>query len=389
MKSTLSLTHHCNLNCSYCYAGKKFRKSMSLETACKAVDFSFSLHPDSAPIEFGFFGGEPLLEFKLIRNIVAYIRKKQQQYLRPAVLQITTNGTLITDEILTFLQQENIGLCISLDGPQPIHDRERRYKNGKSSFAKIVKNLKSAMDRLDKLQVNAVYTPETISLLPETVEFFLRLGVPLIHLNPDISADWQCVASDQIKQSYKSVAELYIDHFNRAQEIAINQIDSKIIVFLKGGYDTCDRCGMGQTEWGIAPSGNIYPCERFIGDDTGELYMGNVHSGVSHNCQCSIVEHRGNKNPECSLCHLQRYCMNWCGCTNYSMTGKTNLASSFLCLSEKASIDSARHVLSTLKQNQLFLKHFYRYLDKGNLSSTHPVKKENHHERENHISGQN
>lgn len=118
MKSTLSITHNCNLGCAYCYAGKKFKKDMSLETAKKAVDLSFKSSSIDDLIEFGFFGGEPLLKFDLIRKIVAYIREKEQQQLRAVRMQITTNGTLITPEILSFIKKENIGLCFSIDGPE-------------------------------------------------------------------------------------------------------------------------------------------------------------------------------------------------------------------------------------------------------------------------------
>lgn len=370
MKSTLSITHNCNLGCSYCYSGKKFNKEMPWETAKKAVDFSFNAKPEGDSIEFGFFGGEPLLKFKLIRKIVAYIRKKEQELSRMVNMQITTNGTLITPEILSFIKQEEIGLCFSIDGPKQIQDKERRYKNGKSSFTKVINNLKTSLDKLDKIQVNAVYSPDTLSSLPETVDFFVKFGVPLIHLNPNIVADWQHVKVNKIKSCYDSIAQHYINYYLQGREISINQIDSKIITFLKGGYDASDRCGMGETEWGIAPSGNIYPCERFIGeDDGGELCMGNVHSGLHHFSRCSVIKNRGNKNTRCVQCSLQKYCMNWCGCTNYSMTGKTNLASSFLCTSEKASMGAAQLVLSSLKKNDLFIDHFYRYLEKDNQLS--------------------
>lgn len=363
MKSTLSITHNCNLGCSYCYAGKKFKKEMSMETAKKCVDFSLNMATINDPVEFGFFGGEPLLKFDLIRQIVAYIREKGRSH--DISMQITTNGTLITPEILSFVKKERIGLCFSIDGPEHLHDKERRYRNGKSSFNRTVNNLKRAVDTLDKLQVNAVYSPDTVSSLPETVDFFVNLGIPLIHLNPNISADWQGVDFFTLKNSYESVANLYINYYRHRREIAVNQLDSKIIVFLKGGYDASDRCGMGKTEWGFAPSGNIYPCERFIGeDDAGELCIGNVYSGLRYSRRCAVIKECGNQNPECTCCSLQKYCMNWCGCTNYSMTGKTNLANSFLCASEKASMGAAKLALSSLKDNNLFINHFYRYLAK-------------------------
>jgi uncharacterized protein len=368
MKSTLSITHNCNLGCTYCYAGKKFKKEMSLETARRAVDFSFNMASANEAVGFGFFGGEPLLQFDLIREIVSYIHKAEEKRTNPVSLHITTNGTLITPEILSYIKDEGIGLCISVDGPRQAHDRVRRYKNGRSSFSKVIENLELSLSTLDKLQVNAVYTPESLGALPETINYFVNLGVPLVHVNPDILADWSQVSFSDLKGAYNAVADLYIENFRGGREIAVNHIDSKIIVFLKGGYDASDRCGMGETEWSFAPSGNIYPCERFIGEDlAGDFCMGNVHTGLNGVSRCQVIEGRGNKNEECTRCEVQKYCMNWCGCTNYSMTGKTDLASSFLCASEKASMGAAQLVLSSLKDDTLFTDHFYRYLVKEHI----------------------
>jgi uncharacterized protein len=368
MISTLSITHNCNLGCTYCYAGKKTPEGMSFETAKKAVDFSFGIASDNEAIAFGFFGGEPLLKFDLMRKIVAYIRKRELTEPREVSLHVTTNGTLITPGILSYLKDEDIGLCISMDGPQHIHDQVRRYKNGRSSFDRIVENLKISLTALDKFQVNAVYTPNSLRSLREIVRFFVNLEVPLIHVNPDIQADWQFVSPAELKTAYEAVANLYIENFCNGQEIAVNLIDSKIIVFLKGGYDCTDQCGMGEREWGIAASGNIYPCERFVGEDNGNGFcMGNVSTGLNSKSRCEIVNQRGNRNKECARCSVQKYCMNWCGCTNYSMTGKTNLASSFLCASEKASMGAAQLVLSSLKDNTLFTNHYYQYLVKDHI----------------------
>lgn len=210
-----------------------------------------------------------------------------------------------------------------------------------------------------------MYSPDSISSLPQTIDFFVDHGVSLIHINPNINTDWKNVDFNILKRSYESVAHHYIDYYRQGREIAVNQLDSKIIVFIKGGYEACDRCGMGETELGFAPSGNIYPCERFIGEDDGSAHcIGNVYSGFHNRNRCAVIKQRDNKNLECAHCSLQKYCMNWCSCTNYSMTGKTNLTSNFLCSSEKASMGAAQLALSSLKDNNLFTDHFYRYLVK-------------------------
>jgi uncharacterized protein len=367
VKVTLSLTHDCNMSCRYCYGGRKFKKDMSVATAQKIVDFAVDITPPEGRIEFSFFGGEPFLRFDLIKQITNYVRRQERRISNPISISITSNGTLLTQPILDFLKkEEGINLCISIDGPAYVHNMNRCYKGGQGSFDDVVKNLCLALEKLETLQVNAVYGPDTIDSLPDSVLFFAKLGVSAIHLNPNVCAVWNEDICSKLGKTYLQIANHYIQSYQYGKEIAINLIDSKIIVFLKGGYKVEDKCGMGETEWGFAPSGNIYPCERLIGEDNdSSLCLGNIHTGLDLIRRCSLLEQRGNHNEECKACSLQKYCMNWCGCTNYHMTGCTDLTSPMICESEKAAIQAARRVLSTLKNNDLFVDHFLEYLHRG------------------------
>lgn len=369
MKVTLSLTHRCNLACQYCYAGPAFKKNMSLRTAQKAVDFSLRITPPKERIEFNFFGGEPFLCFEQMQAIAAYIRERTEETGHPVRLSITTNGTILTQPMIDFLRAEHVDLCISLDGPAHVHDLNRRYFDGRGSFNSVVMNLEKAMAQLDSVQVNAVYGPKTVGFLPETVEFLISLGVEVMHLNPDISANWEGIADGYLQDICYCVADRYIQCYEQGQEIAINMIDSKIILFLKGGYGAKDRCGMGETQWAFSADGNIYPCERFIGaDDNGPFCLGNLYTGFERMRQCKLLAMKGNHNKACHTCGFKEYCMNWCGCTNYYMTGQVDLAGSILCSMEKAAIQTARHVSSTLaeRDNRLFVDHFLEYVHQRN-----------------------
>lgn len=373
MKFSLSLTHDCNLNCHYCYAGEKTRKNMSLETAEKAIDFAFQMAPINNKIDFSFFGGEPLLRFDLMQSIVSNIQRKA--LFSPAEINysVTTNGTIYKKKIIDFINKNNIYLCISIDGPQHVHDRNRVNKQGKGSFATVFENLKKLTKEVNYFQINAVYGPDTVNELSESVKFFTSHGFNKIHLNPDITNRWEESTYDEVFKSHEKIAEHYISCYQNGQEISVNTIDSKVILFLKNGYEPSDKCGMGETEWGIAPSGNVYPCERLIGnDDEGELCMGNVHTCVIPAKRCEIGKKRGNSNESCVTCPVQKYCMNWCGCTNYNMTGRTDKAGPMLCLTERASITAAKHVFMKLKDNEIFINHFLNYAVMHNHS--HVVK---------------
>ena len=366
MKVTLSLTHQCNLACRYCYAGSTKKRDMSPETAQKCVDFALETLPAEKSLSLGLFGGEPLLRFELVREITKYAYRKAEEFKKSVIISITTNGTLVTPEVIDFAADQSVQLCLSIDGPADLHDRNRIYRDGRGSFSDVISGLEMALKRLNSLQVNAVFGPETILDLPRCLKFLADFGIPVIHFSPDIMATWPNDLCPKVRDAFTQVAEHYIGYYKQGQEIAINLLDSKMLLFIKGGYDVADKCAMGDGEWGIAPSGNIYPCERFIGEDENSLFcLGNIHTGINLERRCALRLKRGNHNPECLKCNLRRYCMNWCGCTNYFMSGQTDMAAPMLCTLEQATIKAARYVFSSLVNagNELFTDHLYGYLD--------------------------
>jgi uncharacterized protein len=339
---------------------------MSFEVARKIVDYAYDNIPPEQNLEFSFFGGEPLFCFDLIVKIVDYIKLKNILEARMITFSITSNGTLITDEILDYFSLEGINLCISIDGPEHIHNINRKLPDGQGSFNLIIENLRRAQKKLISLQVNAVYSQNTIDYLLEIVIFFRSLGISSIHLNPNITETWDRNRNPEFKLIFRQVADAYIDSYENLHELAINCLDSKIILFLQGGYKAMNKCGMGETELGFAVSGNIYPCERFIGDDNDYKHcIGHIDKGIDPGLRCKVIKHRGNRNEECQKCNLQKYCMNWCGCTNYYLTNHTDIVGPVVCELEKAIIYAAKHAFIVLQNNDLFLSHFYKYVQEG------------------------
>ena len=365
MKVTLSLTHDCNLACHYCYAGKKSHKNMTPDTAYKIVNFALAQSNNNQPVQINFFGGEPFLCLDLMREVADYTLQYAEQKQLDVELGVTTNGTLLGEDALRFLIDYSVDLCISLDGPENIHDHQRVYPDGSGTFKDVMGNLKKAKANLPSLQVNTVFGPSTLTSLPDVMDFLIGLDVPAIHLNPDIMTQWNVTDCQTLGPVMEQVADRYIACYQRGCELAVNLIDGKAILFLKDGYKSEDRCGMGETEFGFAPSGNIYACERFIGqDDDPRFRLGNIHTGIDPKRRCQIVSMRGNRNSECVNCNLNTYCMNWCGCTNFHMSGLSNQAGPALCAQERAVIGAARRVFITLAEDDLFVDHLLRYLPK-------------------------
>jgi uncharacterized protein len=336
---------------------------MDMETAKKAVDFAFMIADMQEQIDFHFFGGEPFLRLSFIEDVIHYIKRVNHNH--PLSFNISTNGTLLNDASVRFINKHNINLSISIDGPEHIHDKNRRDLHGKGTLHKVLHNIKTFSKELEHFVVNTVYGPTNVTQLDDTVRFLIEHNINTIHLNPDILATWDHQTFSYIAKSYEKLANTYIEMYNNGKKIALNLFDSKLMLFSKNGYDNSDWCGMGETEFGFAPSGNVYPCERFIGDDTDErMMMGNIYTGVNVFKRCSLDKQSENTNETCHTCSIQDYCMNSCGCTNYHMTGSINKTSSMICHSERHAFNGAKYIFESLQNNAIFLKHISSYANR-------------------------
>lgn len=347
MKYIFCLTLQCNLRCTYCYIDKAARR-MSMDTAAKIVDFIYQRTPPGAPIDIGFFGGEPLLEFELMRAITDRIEAHPDHDPSRVELSVVTNGTIYNDEIADFIAAHRVGFGISCDGPPDVHDRSRVYASGKGSGALVERNIRRALERFPNLMVNAVYRPDTVARLPEVVRWLAGLGVTQIYLNADFSAPWTAESAACLPAVYGEIADLYQRRYEAGAPLHINLLDSKIAVILRGGYHADERCSMGRGELAFAPNGNIFPCERLIGaGDDNEHCIGHIDTGVRP--ERMACHEAPLVNPRCLTCGLRDHCARWCGCTNYFSTGYYNRVGALLCASERAVIEAAYRTLHAIE----------------------------------------
>ncbi len=348
MKYTLALTQQCNLACRYCYITKA-EAVMSRETAASIVAFIFQHTPPGELIDIGFFGGEPLLEFELLKSIVGMVTRHPLYKSHPVLFSVVTNGTIFSDELATELQQLQITLGISCDGAPAVQDASRVFADGRGSSGVVEANIRHALRFFPFMPINAVYRPETLCFLPETVDYLAGLGVRNIYLNPDISARWSEPDLLQLPRLYGAIGQKYMEFYRAGEPRHISLIDSKIVVILRNGYHVMEKCRMGKGEFAFAPSGNVYPCERLIGGDDGSVHcLGNVTQGIATLRRCNH-DAQSTANDACQSCTLSAYCMNWCGCTNFFATGDYNSPGPFLCGSEKAAIQTAYGILEQLR----------------------------------------
>jgi uncharacterized protein len=348
MKYTLFLTQCCNLSCDYCYIGKTSDR-MSLDVAYQIIDFAFRNTPPSEDIDIGFFGGEPLLEFPLLEEVTRRIQAHQNFDPDRVKLSVVTNGTLLTPEIAGFLKQHRMGITISCDGPAGVHDRHRRFPDGRGTSKAVEGAIRTALSVLDRVPVNAVYRPDTMGCLPEVIDYLSSLGVRQIYLNADFSARWTEKDVCRVAPIFQKLANRYMDFYRAGQPHFISLIDSKITVMLRGGYQPLERCRMGTGEFAFAPSGHVFPCERLAAAEPQTHSIGSINGAIRIG---PLRDHFASGTPinaPCVSCGLQPYCVNWCGCSNYFMTGFYNRVSPFLCESEQTLIKLAVDIFETLE----------------------------------------
>lgn len=323
---------------------------MSISVAEKVVDFIFKRSMlNDEEIDIGFFGGEPLLQFKRIKKIIRLIKKHPLYSSKRVNFSIVTNGTILTDKIIDYVKENRISFGISCDGPPQIQDRFRRTKSGRKTSDVVEKNIQRVKDAFSNAMVNAVYHPDTYRQLPRTIRYFASLGVKQIYLNPDFSALWNEEDIHSIQDVYDEIGDVYSQYYMEGNPLFVSLIDSKISVILRGGYHALDRCRMGKGEFAFTTSGDIYPCERLVGDGQNDHCIGNVMNGHLRLKNACHEATEGDINAECVSCSLKDYCMNWCGCSNYMATGLYNRVSSFLCASEKAAIQTSFDVFQKIE----------------------------------------
>lgn len=360
MKYTIFLTQDCNLNCQYCYIIKRPLR-MSLTVARQVIDFIYANTPESEKIDIGFFGGEPLLEFDLIKQVIGIIEHHPAYRTRSLEISLVTNGTIFDSEIADFLKLHCIGFCLSCDGPPEVQDHSRPYKNGMPSSSSVENTIIQAKLLLPTVLVNAVITPRSAPFMPQTVEYFTSLGLKTIYLNPDFSAPWTEQDAAQLNSIFDDLGDIYIESYRRGQPIFISPLDSKIAIIMRGGYQAEDKCQMGKKEFAFTPEGNIFPCERIVGDGMPDsphcigkvghpLKLANLSSNPASGAKINI---------ECLTCGVYDYCMNWCGCSNYMSSGYYNRVGPYLCATERASIQTAIRIIETLEAElgPLFFEH--------------------------------
>jgi uncharacterized protein len=361
MKLTLFLNHRCNLRCTYCYTGRKFHRPMSSELARRAVDFGLE-QTDRPYLLISFFGGEPMLELERIEATVAYANHRAGQAGKRMFYAVATNGTLLDRRRLELLKAHRFQVQVSLDGCPAAQDATRRYRNGRSSYARIETNLKRLLAEGFTVRVVAVVDPKNAAFLGESFDHLMDLGVRQILFSPNYSGAWDDAACDTFEAALSDLCDRYAARFRAGQDVRLDPLNGKVVTHLAEGYKEKNLCQFGQQEIAISPSGKIYPCDRLVAEDNNpEVWIGDLATGLDTARRDALVRSKNTPDPECQRCELRPRCMHWCGCANYETSGNVGQVSPIICWFERCFIAEADRVANALytERNPTFLRRFY------------------------------
>lgn len=315
----LHVAHDCNLRCKYCFAGTgdfgHDRSLMSKEVGEKAVDFIIEGSGQRKHCELDFFGGEPLMNMPVVKHVVEYVRKREKETGKEFKLTLTTNGVLLNDANMAYLNDNNISLVLSLDGRKEVHDHMRPNVAGKGSYDAILANFRKLVDARggQNYFLRGTFTAYNLDFTADVLDMADK-GFDLLSVEPVVAkeADYEITESHLPKlfEEYDKLTKAYIDRKLSGNGFEFFHFNMDI----NNGPCVAKRlsgCGAGHEYFAVAPNGDLYPCHQFVGRN--QYLLGNIFDGVTNKEMPKYFRqaHVLNK-PECSKCWARFYCSGGC-----------------------------------------------------------------------------
>jgi len=349
----LNMTHDCNLRCEYCFASQGTyngeKAFLSFETGKKAFDYLVKNSGNRKNLEVDFFGGEPLMNFDVIKKLVDYGRSLEKEYNKHFRFTVTTNGVLLDEEKMDYINENMDNVVLSIDGRKETNDRMRKTINKKGSYDLIVDNYKRFISKRGSKDYFArgTYTSNNLDF-SEDVKHMRELGFDKISVEPVVAKDEKKYALkkehvDILKKEYEKLAEYYIESYKskdrRFQFFHFN-------IELEGGpciYKRSIGCGAGTEYVAVTPSGDLYPCHQFVGNE--EFIIGNVEEGITNRALADKFKNVSvNDKPACRDCWAKYFCSGGCHANAYNFNKDFTVPYDVGCELEKKRIECAIYI---------------------------------------------
>ncbi|MBQ6815956.1 MAG: thioether cross-link-forming SCIFF peptide maturase [Clostridia bacterium] len=328
----LHVAHTCNLNCSYCFASQgKYqgeRALMSLEVGKRAFDFLIENSGSRKNLEVDFFGGEPLMNWDTVKELVKYARSQEKKYNKNFRFTLTTNGLLIDDDVIDFANREMSNVVLSLDGRPEVNDHFRKDYLGNGSYEKIVPKFKKLVEKRGgkDYYMRGTFTHNNTDFTND-IFHMADLGFKELSMEPVV-----CPANDPYALTDADLPIIKEQYEILAKEMLKRKKEGKPFTFyhymldLKNGpciYKRITGCGSGTEYMAVTPWGELYPCHQFVGDE--KYSLGDIWKGVTNKeVQNKFRSCNAYAREECKDCWAKLYCSGGCAANSYHATGNIN-----------------------------------------------------------------
>ncbi len=326
----LHVAHTCNLNCNYCFASQgKYhgeRALMSFEVGKRALDFLIENSGTRRNLEVDFFGGEPLMNWDVVKQLVAYAREQEKIHNKNFRFTLTTNGILIDDDVIEFSNKEMSNVVLSLDGRKEVHDRLRKDYMGRGSYDTIVPKFKEFVERRGNKNyyMRGTFTHANTDFTNDILHM-ADMGFTELSMEPVV-----CSPDDDAALTNEDLPVLFEQYEILAKEMIERKKQGKPFTFyhymldLKHGpciYKRISGCGSGTEYMAVTPTGDLYPCHQFVGDE--KYLLGNIYDGVTNKeIQDEFKLCNAYARKECDDCWAKLYCSGGCAANSYHASGK-------------------------------------------------------------------
>jgi uncharacterized protein len=341
---TLMVTHACDLQCDYCYVGKKSNNSMSVKAGLVAIQRAVNSIEPGGVLELGFFGGEPLLLSERIAAFIEYAREQCRSRHIDLSLQMTTNGTVATGAAWKILTMPEMQIHISHDGLPEIHDRHRHTNGGRGSSEQVLATIDRLLTVRQDIGVVMVVRPDSIESLSEGIRFLRSRGIRHVLPSLDLWTAWNSNDAVRLETELGRAADVWREGLPIC---SIGWFDEKAGVIAGWHKELTVRCRFGDGELAISPAGNLYPCERLIGEDSPDNPMrlpGHTLEGNDFRPMPAA-----DRTAElCGQCNLSGQCNTTCRCANYVRTGDIRRPDGLLCLLDRTCYRETARILDNL-----------------------------------------
>lgn len=356
----LHIAHDCNLACRYCFAEEGEyhgrRALMSFEVGKKALDFLVANSGNRVNLEVDFFGGEPLMNWQVVKDLVEYGRSLEEPNHKKFRFTLTTNGVLLNDDILEFVNKEMSNVVLSIDGRKEVNDKMRPFRKGQGSYDLIVPKLQKVAESRDQMNyyVRGTFTRNNLDF-SEDVKHLADLGFEQISVEPVVaeSTEPYALQEEDLPTLLDQYDKLAVDLLKRHKEgKGVNFFH--FMIDLQGGPCVAKRlsgCGSGTEYLAVTPWGDLYPCHQFVGRE--EFLMGNVDDGIVRTDirdefkTCNVYA-----KEKCRNCFAKFYCSGGCAANSYNFHGRINDTYDLGCELQKKRIECAIMIKAALAEEE-------------------------------------